>query len=147
MDNLQNKCSSNRYSYQLIDHTSDIGVEAYGETLPEAFLGVAAGMFSIITNINLLHKKQSLLISIQENSLEDLLFEWLNSLLYYFDTSGFIPIAFDIISFNDTNLKIRCHGEHIDPVRHELGTGIKSATYHLLKVDATSNMVRVYFDL
>jgi SHS2 domain-containing protein len=40
-----------------------------------------------------------------------------------------------------------CYGERYDPARHRLKTGIKSATYHMLEVDAEKHRVRVIFDI
>ena len=35
----------------------------------------------------------------------------------------------------DTELKARCYGERFDPGRHRLKSGVKSATYHMLRVE------------
>jgi len=44
-------------------------------------------------------------------------------------------------------LKATCYGEKYDPSRHHLKTGVKSATYHMLKVDKENNQVQVIFDV
>ena len=36
--------------YEIIEHTADVGIKAYGETLSEAFENAAKGMFDIITD-------------------------------------------------------------------------------------------------
>jgi SHS2 domain-containing protein len=52
---------------------------------------------------------------------------------------------FDIIEFDERRLKAVCWGEKYNPSRHQLKLGVKSATYHMLKVD--KNKVRVIFDV
>jgi SHS2 domain-containing protein len=54
---------------------------------------------------------------------------------------------FDISDFDGRSLKATCHGERYDPSRHRLKTGVKAATYHMLKVDTDKNRVRVIFDI
>ncbi len=37
-------------TYELIDHTADVGIKAYGKTISEAFENAAKAMFDIITD-------------------------------------------------------------------------------------------------
>jgi len=54
---------------------------------------------------------------------------------------------FDIERFDGSILTAICYGEKYDPSRHRLKTGVKSATYHLLKVDREKNQVQVILDV
>ncbi len=133
--------------FELIEHTADMGLVAYGETLTEAFANAAFGMFSIIAEVDAVAEVESRRVAIDEEDIEGLLFEWLNSLLYYFDVEMLIFKRFDIIEFKDTRLVALCYGEIYDPSRHRLKTGVKSATYHMLEVDKEQNQVQVIFDV
>jgi len=133
--------------FELIEHTSDIGLAAYGKTLPEAFINAARGMFSIITEIDDVEEVESRRVEVNGDDIEGLLFEWLNSLLYYFDVETLLFSGYDIIEFEDTRIVAECRGEKYDPSRHRLKTGVKSATYHMLEVDRQKNRVRVIFDV
>ena len=128
--------------FKLIEHTADIGLVAYGNSLAEAFSNAAYGMFSIIAELNMVRQIESRRLEIREKDAEDLLFEWLNSLLYFFDVDMLIFKRFDIVEFDGRVLKAMCYGERYDPSRHSLIRGIKSATYHLLKVDKEKNQVQ-----
>ncbi len=133
--------------FKFIEHTADVGLIAYGETLTEAFANAAYGMFSIIAELGAVQEKESRRVEIAEDDLEGLLFEWLNSLIYLFDVEMLLFKRFDIMEFGDSRLSATCHGEKFDPSRHRLKTGIKSATYHMLEVDREKNQVRVIFDI
>ena len=133
--------------FQLIDHTADTGLIAYGSTLAEAFANAAYGMFSIIAELKTVRGEESRRLEISEGDPEGLLFEWLNSLLYFFDVEMLLFKRFDIIELNGHELKAVCYGEKYDPSRHHLKTGVKSATYHMLKVDEEKNQVQVIFDI
>jgi SHS2 domain-containing protein len=133
--------------YELIEHTSDLGLEAYGRNLAEAFANAAYGMFSIIAELDKVKEVESRRVEIDEDDPESLLFEWLNSLLYYFDVETLLFKRFDILEFGEGKLKADCYGEKYDPARHRLKTGVKSATYHMLEVDRKKNRVQVIFDV
>ena len=124
-----------------------MGLIAYGRTLAEAFANAAYGMFSIIAELKTVKEIESRQIEISEDDPDGLLFEWLNSLIYFFDVDMLIFKRFDIIEFDGHQLKAVCRGEKYDPSRHRLKTGVKSATYHMLKVDKEQNQVQVIFDV
>jgi SHS2 domain-containing protein len=133
--------------YELIEHTADMGLAAYGKDLPGAFANAAYGMFSIIADLESVKEVEQRQVEIKEDDAESLLFEWLNSLLYFFDVETLIFKRFDIIEFGEGWLRAICYGEKYDASRHRLKTGIKSATYHMLEVDGKKNRVQVIFDV
>jgi SHS2 domain-containing protein len=132
--------------YRLIEHTADIGLVASGNTLAEAFANAASGMFSIMTDLRRVAIKKTRRIELTGRDMERLFFDWLNTLLYYFDVEGLLFRSFDV-SLTDGGLAAACRGEKYDPARHRLKLGVKSATYHRLEVDRVNNRVRVIFDV
>jgi SHS2 domain-containing protein len=133
--------------YEFIEHTADIGLKAYGETLAEAFANAALGMFSLMAELGNVGEKESRHVEIKADDIEGLLFEWLNSLLYYFDVEMLLFQRFDIKEFEDTHLAATCYGEQYDSARHSLRMGVKSATYHQIEVDREKNCVKVILDV
>jgi len=133
--------------FELIEHTADMGLAAYGKDLSEAFENAAYGMFSIIAELDNVKEIESRRIEIKEDDAESLLFELLNSLLYYFDVETLIFKKFDIIEYGEEHLVAMCYGERYDSSRHHLKTGIKSATYYMLEVDREKKRVQVIFDV
>ncbi len=131
----------------MIEHTADTGLIAYGKTLPEAFANAAYGMFSIIIDLRKVRQVETRIVEVKEADAESLLFEWLNSLLYYFDAEMLLLKRFDIVEFSGRKIRAVCYGEKYDPSRHEIKIGIKSATYHMLNVDKEKNRVQVIFDI
>jgi SHS2 domain-containing protein len=133
--------------YELIEHTADVGLKAYGRSLPEAFANAAYGMFSIMTELENVRETETRRVAVSADDIEGLLFEWLNSLLYYFDAESLLFKRFDITEFADTRLVAACHGEKFDPARQQIKIGVKSATYHMLNVDRQKNTAQVIFDV
>jgi SHS2 domain-containing protein len=133
--------------YRLLEHTADIGLVAYGQSLSEAFANAAYGLFSIICDLRGVRESESRQVEVKASDIEGLLFDWLNNLIYVFDAELLLLKRFDIREFSANRLKAVCYGEKSDPSRHRLKMGVKSATYHMLKVDKERNQVRVIFDV
>jgi len=134
--------------FEVINHTADVGIIAYGGDISQAFANAARGLFSLITELDdvkeVLHRDVELTASDEES----LLVEWLNELIYQFDTEGIIFKRFDIIQLNSTHLKARGYGEKVDKSKHKIKIGVKAATYHMLKVDKGDGYkVQVLFDI
>ena len=124
-----------------------MGLIAYGNNLAEAFANAAYGLFSIITQLNRVRKAESQTVAVNAEDIEDLLFNWMNHLIYIFDVERLLFKGFDISEFTEHNLKAICWGERYNASRHQLKIGVKSATFHMLKVDRGTNRVQVIFDV
>ena len=134
--------------FEIIDHTADVGIIAYGADIKQAFANAARALFSLITELDdveeVLHRDIELIAPDQEG----LLVEWLNELIYLFDVENIIFKRFEITELNNTQLKARSYGEKVDSSKHKLKTGIKAATYHMLRIDkANVCKVQVLFDI
>ena len=133
--------------FDLIGHTADIGLKAYGKDMPEAFANAALGMFSIIAELDNVCAVETRRVEVGADDIEGLLFEWLNTLLYFFDVEMLLFRQFDVIEFNEKRLVADCRGEKYDSARHLIKNGVKSATYHMLEVDTKKNTVQLIFDI
>jgi SHS2 domain-containing protein len=134
--------------FEILDHTADVGIIAYGADLKQAFANAARALFSLITELDDVEEVVYRDIELTASDEESLLVGWLNELIYRFDTEGVLFKRFDIIRLEDTRLKARSYGEKADSDKHSLKTGVKGATYHMLKVDKTDGCrVQVLFDI
>jgi len=131
--------------FELLEHTADIGLIAYGHDLAEAFANAAYGLFSIMAELGGVRELESQTVVVRAEDTESLLFNWLNELIYVFEVEKRLLKRFDITEFGEHRLKAVCWGEKYDPSRHQLKSGVKSATYHMLKID--KDQVRVIFDV
>ena len=124
-----------------------MGLVAYGKSLAEAFANAAYGLFSLIVEPNKVKEKESRKVTVQAQDAEGLLFNWINELIYIFEVERLLFKSFNITEFTGQSLEATCWGEKYDPSRHQLKTGVKSATYHMLKVDGEKNRVQIIFDV
>lgn len=134
--------------FEIIDHTADIGIIAYGANLAEAFSNAARALFSLITEPEDVKEALYRDIEIEAPDEENLLVGWLNELIYRFDTENILFKRFDITHLDSTGLKARGYGEKADSSRHKLKTGVKGATYYMLEVSkGGSCKVQVLLDI
>ena len=134
--------------FELLEHTADVGIVAYGASIDMAFANAAKGLFSLITELVDVEEVLYRDIEINAQDQESLLVRWLNELIYLFDTENILFKVFDMQQLTSTYLKGVACGEQVDNARHKLKTGVKAATYHMLKIDEGDGFkVQVLFDI
>ena len=134
--------------FEIVNHTADVGIIAYGADTSQAFANAARALFSLITELDNVEEVVYRDIELTASDEESLLVQWLNELIYLFDAENIIFKRFDIIKLGNTRLKARSYGEKVDSSKHKLKTGVKAATYHMLKVDRGDGCkVQVLFDI
>jgi SHS2 domain-containing protein len=135
--------------YELIDHTADIGLKAYGKTLSEAFQNAAKGMFDIITDKSEIENIGQYNIALEASDLEQLLVDWLSELLYLHSANNLVFDFFKVeLDEKKKSLTATVFGEKLDASKHNIGSEIKAVTYHMLEVKKSKPIhVQVLFDI
>ncbi|MBE0425100.1 MAG: archease [Nitrospirae bacterium] len=151
--------------FQLLDISGDAGIRAFGKSIEEAFINASLGMYSLITNLDEIEKKNTINVMTESDSLEGLLVSWLNELIFHFDAYGFIGKKIIINEFTPSftlpprgggrgggeayKVKASVSGEDFDPERHESKLLIKAATYHMLRIEKIDDKweINVIFDI
>ncbi len=135
--------------FEHIDHTADVGLKIYGESLPQLFEHAALGLFDIIANLDKVGLSTERLVEVEATDREALLVSWLSELNYLFFTQREIYKRFHIDVITDDRIKARALGEQIDLDRHEIHTEVKAVTYHQLYIKEIHNgwEAQVIFDL
>ncbi len=78
-------------SYELREHTADVAVEASGESLGETFGAVAEGMAGAMCD-DIPETGDEYEVSVSAESLEALLFDYLDELIYERDVRLVLPV-------------------------------------------------------
>jgi len=121
--------------FEILEHTADIGIIAYGKTKREVFINAAKGMFEIITG-GTKNLKENFYdkIKLEADNLEGLLFAWLNELLYIGETRLVILNKFKIKELSGFQIKAEVGGTKINPPSTKIEKEIKAVTYHRLEI-------------
>ena len=138
--------------FEILEHTADIGIAAYGKTKREVFVNAAKGMYNIITEDKREFKGNfSHYIKLTAGNLENLLVAWLSELLYLSETKLVVFNRFEIKELSDYQLTGKVFGKRIYQSGHKIKREIKAVTYHRLEVkeDKESGLWRaqVIFDI
>ncbi len=135
--------------FEIIDHTADIGIVAYGADIKQVFANAALGLFNLMADLDDFKEDHQRQLELSAEDVEILLVEWLNELIYIFDVEHIIFKRFEIDELTTNQIRARCFGEKVKPGQHKLKREIKAATYHMLRIskDDGSYKVQVIFDI
>jgi len=138
-----------RAPYRILDHTADVGLEAEGATLAEAFANAATGMYSIMVHLDRVSERVQRPVEVEAEDAEGLLTAWLLELLFITELEGLVFRRFDVREASPRHLAAVAHGEPLDPERHPKGAVVKAVTRHGLEVGPIEGgyRVRVILDI
>jgi len=107
----------------------------YGGTLEELFANAAIAMYSFMTDIDEIEVDVGRAIEVKAEDLHSLMFDWLDELIFLFDSESLVLKKFDI-AVNETDFSIcgNCKGGKFDPSTHESGIIIKAVTYNMMQI-------------
>ncbi len=119
--------------YRFLEHMSDQYVEVWGKNLNELFSSAGIAFFETITNTKEISERESKTFEVKGKDIQELLFNFLNKLLFIFDTEKFVGNKFDLEFFGN-KVKVKVYGERFDPEKHEVRFEIKGVTLHNFEV-------------
>lgn len=132
--------------YEVLEHTADIGLRAFGDTLEETFSLMAQGMVELIlSSESCVSPREERHIEAKGYDPESLMVAWLSELLFQIYSEGFLPgVVQSIIiqkpedsspDFGECSISAVISGEKFQPETHQLVLEIKGVTYHMLRVE------------
>lgn len=77
--------------YEVLEHTADVGIRAFGRTLEETFANMALGMMSLIVpEPRCILEREEKRVEARATDLESLLVAWLSEFVYLVDAERFL---------------------------------------------------------
>ncbi len=137
-------------AYELIEHTADVGIKAFGGSLSECFENAAKGMFDIITDKSAVGSVGQYDITLAAPDLEQLLVDWLSELLFIHSAENIVFGSFNVaVNEKAHSLHAEVFGEPYNNQKHGYGVEVKAVTYHMLKVEKRpmGYVAQVIFDI
>ncbi|KAH0946361.1 hypothetical protein HN011_002805 [Eciton burchellii] len=123
--------------YEYLDHTADVQLHAWGDTLEEAFEQCGMAMFGYMTDLNRVEITQVHQVEAEGHDLQSLLFHFLDELLFLFSAEPYIIARkVKIIEFDTENFKIKAtvYGEEFTIGKHTQGAEVKAITYSAMQI-------------
>ncbi len=135
--------------FEVIEHTADVGVAAWGETLAGLFEAVTMGLLEITGT----HRpggsgETSPIEVIDAPDLGAALVDWLSELLYLQDARDAVVTGIEVAEVEGGrvmgSITLEDRGDQITE-----GTPVKAVTYHQLSVEREAKgwRARVFFDI
>jgi len=132
--------------YILIDHTADMMVKAFGDTLEECFGNAAYALFDQTVDLSGIGTDEEINVRVTGIDDEDRLYSFLSEMLFIEDADNLILKEFDV-RFEGDDVVCRAKGETLDRSRHRIRSEVKAVTYHMMGVDREAPSVTVLFDV
>ncbi len=135
--------------YKLIEHTADLGIEAYGGTPEELFCNCAFAMFDLIADLEKINPKEKVKFELTADNQNELLINWLRRLHSCYAVEEYLFGKFHITALGENKLHGFAEGEKLDLKRHVLKKEIKAVTYHQVEIKKRDKLyaVQVIFDV
>ncbi len=121
--------------FEVFDHTADLGLRIHSPELNALFSDGGRALLSVIvSNPEAVEPRDRLAVHVAGTDLEYLFVDWLDQLLFLFESRRFLASQFET-ELDDTGLSATVRGELCDPSRHVLAHEVKAVTYHGLLVE------------
>jgi len=123
-------------TWEHYEHTADIGIRGYGDTLEEAFEAVALALFDVMIDVREIEPHECREIEVEAEDLEALLYSFLEELLVLHDVEGLVFGDFEVKierSRDGYRLRVKACGEPLSE-KHKPKEEVKAITYHDMKI-------------
>jgi SHS2 domain-containing protein len=140
--------ASDDAGFELLEHTADVGIRAWGSSPPQAFERAARGLVGVM-GVGVRTAEETRRISVGGGDPAGVLVAFLNDLIWLHESSGLGFAAINVVAVSEETLLAEVAlGALPDPAPE--GLGVKAATYHQVHVgphEGGGVEVRVYLDV
>ena len=136
--------------FKYLEHITDAYIEAWGDSLEEAFSYAATATINVMFEIKNVRGTSKIYFQVEGEDYLELLFNWLEKVLLLISIDNQVISSFEIkISKLDTKYRLTAQGmaEAIDISKHNYRTEIKGITYHEMQVLQEDGQYKVRFIL
>jgi SHS2 domain-containing protein len=135
--------------FEILEHTADIGIRAFGGSTAELFENAALAIQSIALAVDAVQPQNEYSLTASGSDPESLLVNWLNEIVYYLDGRRIAMSRIRVDSITESQVAGRGWGEPRDPKRHPAQLVVKAATYHQLSIREENGLwtAEVYLDI
>ena len=115
--------------FLFLEHTADIKFQAFGKSIEEVFENSALAMFNAMYDGKVKEKK-SFKINVKGKDFESLLYNFLEEILFLFDSEGFFLSKVENIKIDEEEVKLEAEVLGDDAKDYKIHLDIKAITYN-----------------
>jgi SHS2 domain-containing protein len=135
-------------AYKFIDNVTmaDVAFEAKNKNLNKLFEDCALATFDTMIDLKKVRSKIKKEIKLQTNNIEELLFKFLDELIFLKDSESLVFNKFKVEIKENKIFKLNCiaNGEEVDIKRHDTKVDVKAPTMHEFKVEKKNDLWRAF---
>jgi len=124
--------------FEILPHTADVLVRAWGSTLEEALAYAILGFYEVMTDTSKIEQAERREVNAEGFDPESMLYNLIERLVILFDEEAFIASKVENVIYNQEGGTLRVTavlvGERFNMEKHESRVLIKAATYHLMRI-------------
>lgn len=132
---------TDRRRYEILEHTADKGVRAWGNTLEELIENASRGMYRLVVDPAGKTATEVFPVRVDvepPNDESDLLVAWLRELVYLTDVHKVVFTDFKVRQVGENSVEGEAYGFYVEDNEVLDGAPVKAVTYHRLRVERTS---------
>lgn len=120
--------------YEILEHTAEVGVAAYGADLREVLEQASAALVGLMWDPQTVAPIEEWPVRAESGDREALVADWLNALLVVVGEEGAALHDVRVDQASETGARGAARGERLEVERHVRRLEVKAATYHGLEV-------------
>jgi SHS2 domain-containing protein len=137
--------------YSYLDHISDVYAHVSSNSLAGIFEDAVKATYEVMIDRSTVRGRMVIKAEIHADDLEQLLYKWVDHLLYVFDAKSF-AVSRAKVKISNTkrhppSLSAKIYGEEYDPSIHGQKVGVKAMTYSLMQISQEDDRWEAYFVL
>ncbi len=137
--------------YKFLKHTADAKFQAFGKTLEEAFSSAALATVSLMWDWKIIENKLKLEFEVRGKDLEQLLVNFLEEILYLWDSQMFLVGKVEKIEIMSRDeryfLRARFSGDKYSD-KYKIYGNVKAITYNEMEIKKNDHfMIQVVVDV
>lgn len=121
-------------SFELFDHTADIGIRARAGTLPDLVEVAGDGLYAVIGELVPGGQVQRVSLELKDAEPAVLLRDYLDELLVLFDRDHRLATGVEVATFDPERLSATLETQVVDRDRSIYHHEVKAITYHELEI-------------
>ncbi len=131
--------------YEYLDHTADAKFIAYGDSLEEAFTNSAYAMENILVGDEKVQSKIKRTIKAESESKENLLYDFLDELLFLLDTESLLLSKIEDLKIEAKNNRyiLECKATFDNASGYDISGNIKSVTHSEMKIEESDGNFKI----
>ena len=137
--------------FEFLEHTADVYIAAYGESMEEALGNAGLAMFEVMTDTKRVTASEKMELEVEAEDEYALLYSWLEALLVKFEVNNMLFSRFEVDKIDESDegfkLKASIWGEKFDSNKHSQKVAVKAVTYHRMEIIKENEKVTLMFIL